>query len=81
MASPNEIGALQQIMVKPQAWELHCSSGVYWLRFTYLDPRKGEWADVVTRRGGRKEYKTADAALSDVRKVADVACVYHMWAD
>lgn len=82
MSNPNEIGTLQKIMVKPSAWELHHSGDVYWLRFTYDDPAKNpSWSEVVTRRGGRKEYKTADAALADIGKVSDFSLIFHMRAN
>lgn len=77
MASPLEIAGLQKIMVKPQAWRLieHLDGSIT-LDFTYVDPSRGEWASIMTRRTGLKRYKTADAAFRDVARVQSSAVVY-----
>lgn len=77
MSSPLEISGLQKIMVKPVAWRLiehhDCS---FTLDFTYVEPKRGEWAEVRTRRGDIKRYKTSNAALTDVKRVQLNAVVF-----
>ena len=77
MASPLEISSLQKIMVKPVAWRMtqHQDEAIT-LEFTYVDPTRGEWAPIMTRRAGQKRYKTADAAIKDIARVQTDAIVY-----
>lgn len=77
MANPNEISSLQRIMVKPLAWRMvEHADGEFSLDFTYVEPARLEWAEVMTRRGGRKFYKTANAALRDIARVQSEAVIY-----
>lgn len=70
MASGNEISTLQKIMVKPMTWKLiENIDGSYSLAFTYVSPEREEWANVQSKRGPAKAYKTADAALRDIARV------------
>lgn len=64
-------------MVKPFAWRMieHMDE-LFTLEFTYVPPDRGEWAEVRTRRGEVKRYKTANAALSDVKRVQLEAVIY-----
>lgn len=77
MASPLEISSLQKIMVKPVAWRMtEHPDEAFTLEFTYVDPTRGEWAPILTRRSGQKRYKTADAALRDIARVQTEAVIY-----
>lgn len=77
MATPLEIAGLQKIMVKPTAWRMfeHPDGGCT-LEFTYVSPERGEWAEVRTRRGEVKHYKTVDTAMADIKRVQPDAVVY-----
>jgi hypothetical protein len=46
------------------------------LDFTYVEPKRGEWAEVRTRGGGVKRYKTVNAAMSDVKRVQLNAVIF-----
>jgi hypothetical protein len=77
MSSPLEISALQKIMVKPVAWRMtEHHDEAFTLEFTYVDPTRGEWAPIMTRRAGQKRYKTANAALRDIARVQAEAVIY-----
>ncbi len=77
MSSPNEIGSLAKIMVKPMSWRvLESPDHSYTLSFTYVDAERGEFAEVLTRRGDLKVYKSVVAVLSDIAKVQAEAAVY-----
>ncbi len=71
----SEIAALQKIAVKPMAWRMLNGMDGIGLMFTYVDPERGEWEDVKTRRGVPKRYKTYNAAISDIKKVQDQAVI------
>ena len=64
-------------MVKPVAWRMveHMDE-MFTLDFTYVDPKRGEWAEVRTRRGEVKRYKSANAAIADIKRVQNDAVVY-----
>lgn len=80
MASPNEIGMMMKIAVKPKAWRLvEHADGIYCLDFTYVEPSRGDWCEVLTRRSGRKWYKTASAALRDIARVHPDGAVVEVW--
>lgn len=77
MATPLEIAGLQKIMVKPTAWRMvEHGDGSCTLEFTYVDPSRGEWAEVRTRRGEIKRYKHADTALADIGRVQPQSVIY-----
>lgn len=77
MASPNEIGAIKKIMIKPIAWKvIEHLDNFFTIDFTYVEVDRGEWAEVRTRRGGIKTYKTINAVLSDLKKVDKSPIVY-----
>jgi len=89
MASPNEIGGLREIMVKPTAWKLiESPDGNFILQFTFLTDKlekeglwgswqnESGWADVITRRRGTKIYATSSSALRDIARVQEQAVVY-----
>lgn len=77
MASPLEISGIQKVMVKPVAWRLiEHHDGSFTLDFTYVEPKRGEWAEVRTRRGDIKRYKTYNAAFSDIKRVQLTALVF-----
>ncbi len=70
MASPLEISGIQQVMVKPTAWRvIEHPDDTFSLDFTYVHPERGEWAEVRTRRGEVKHYKTMNAAVADIKRV------------
>lgn len=77
MASPLEIAGLQKVMVKPVAWRLieHMDE-MFTLEFTYVSPDRGEWAEVRTRRGEVKRYKSSNASISDIKRVQKDAVIY-----
>lgn len=77
MASPLEISGLQKIMVKPVAWRLieHMDE-MLTLEFTYVAPDRGEWAEVRTRRGDVKRYKSSNAVFADIKRVQKDAVIY-----
>lgn len=77
MSSPLEISGLQKIIVKPLAWRVveHMDS-TYTLEFTHLKPERDEWAEIRTRRGKIKHYKTMNAVISDIKRVQDQAVLF-----
>lgn len=85
MASSLEISSLQRFAVKPAAWRmLEHLDGTYTLEFTHIPLKQGgggEWAGVQTRRGELKHYKTANAALGDVKKVQADAVLIVSFSD
>ena len=77
MSSANEISVLQNIMVKPMSWRvLQSVDGSYTLAFTYVNPERSEYAEVVTRRGVIKVYKSVKAVIADISRVQQDSVVY-----
>lgn len=81
MSSVNSISGLQAIMVKPKCWRLsQGADGLWVLAFTYVDPSRGEWAEVLTR-GGVKRYRSTDTAIKDVLKVQPLNAVVRVFGN
>jgi hypothetical protein len=75
--SPQEISIMQKIAVKPSAWKVTQEmDGIFQLAFTYAAPARAEWADVLTKRGEKKTYKTADACFRDIARVTHESVVF-----
>lgn len=77
MAHVNSIASLQSIVVKPKAWRLSDADGRFRLEFTYVAPGREPWVPVMTARGNRKTYASANAALADIAKVQAEAVIYY----
>lgn len=77
MSSPLEISGLMKIMVKPVAWRLiEHMDGMLTLEFTYVATDRKDWAEVRTRRGEVKRYKSSNAVFADIKRVQKDAVVY-----
>ena len=80
MSSPNEISAMQKIMVKPIAWRINQSPDKsYQLEFTYLNDQR-EFAQVQTRGREIKIYKKIAAVFADIDRVQIQALIHYQGA-
>ena len=67
-------------MVKPAYWKvLQSIDATYQVLFTYVDPSRGDFAEVITARGDVKIYKTTKAVLHDIQKIQPTAIIQFHW--
>lgn len=71
----NSIGALKRMAVKPRAWKLiEDAPGLWGVAFHWgaSADSPDDWHSLKTARGERRQYKSSDAALADIRSVDSI---------